>query len=114
GIRLADDAVDGTDERRAAQDLHLVDQGFQVLHPLGLFSRDASEVPARPHAGADGPAGEVVLVESSLDLFRVDMIRRLDGQLDTVKAPTLELREQAYAAVGEGRGEEEGVYSESH
>ena len=114
GVGLAHDGVNRTDEARAAHDGGLVHEGLAVSHRSGLLLGRAAEVTARAHAGADGTDGKPGLVGGGLHLHGVDMLRRLDGNLDGLKTPFLKLGEELHALGGERGGVEECVDAKSH
>src|ERR1039458_2171686 len=80
--------------RRAVQHHHLVDDLLQVVEAVLLLPRRAAQIAIRSQAGADRAANQALLVQFALHMRRVDVRWVLDGNLDAVKAPFLELLEQ--------------------
>ena len=113
-VGLAHDTVNRTDERRAIQHNHLVDERLAVIHRGLLVFRRAAKVPARPHAGADRTAHQPVLVQLLLHQGRIDVRQVFNGYFDCLKAPFFERFEKFRALVGEGRSEQKRIDAKSH
>jgi hypothetical protein len=110
----ADDGVDRADDARAAELRGLVDEAGDVILCGLLVLRAAAEVAAGSHAGADAADRQSVLLRSSADLRRIDMLERLHGDFDRFEAPVLELREKLHALGREWAGVEKGIDAETH
>ena len=92
--------IDRPDQRRAFEHDHLVNDLLHVVQAVLLLFGRAAQIAVRPEAGASRAADQAVLVQLALHVRRVDVGRVLDGNLDGVKAPLLELFEQFGAVVG--------------
>jgi hypothetical protein len=65
-------------------------------------------------ARRDRTAHQAVLAELRLEEDRVNVRQVLDGNLDRLEAPLLELWEKPRALIGERTGEQEGIDAKPH
>lgn len=102
GIGAADCGIHRSDERRAVEHDHLVDELGHVIQPgLLVFGRSA-EIAVRSHASANGTANEFMFVEFAFYMGGIDVGRVFDGDFDGVETPAFELRKKFSALVSKG------------
>lgn len=97
GANQTDNGIDRANDPGAAEDDRLINQPFDILGGSLLIRCTPSEVTARPHARADAPNREAILVGSGFHFRRIDVLERLDRDLDCIESPFLKLRKELHA-----------------
>jgi hypothetical protein len=114
GSGPADFAVERTDQGVAVQSGHPVDQ-FPDIGEAGLLCPGIpAQVAAGSHGGGDRARDQPGLVQLALHVGPVHVVRRGDRELNRLKTPSPEFREELRVLVVERAGEEEGVDAEAH